>query len=191
MKINMQLFGEEASAVVPVEGAEEEKPKVLTMEERMAKLEAMLGAMTKAPERDPNYAEKLKAKEEELRQANAKAILANLRQQEAEARELYPKLSLKEEVKNPQFLELLKCGIDVRSAFEVIHKDEIITASMEYAAREVERLMTNKLLSEGKRPAENGGHHGPALTKTDVRSMTRGERKDIIRRVRMGEKISF
>jgi len=191
MKINMQLFAEGVSVGAPAEGALEEKPKELTLEERMAKLEAMLSAMPKTPEADPTYAEKLKVKEEELRQANAKAIVAKLRQQEAEARELYPKLSLKEEVKNPQFLELLKCGIDVRSAFEVIHKDEIITASMEYAAREVERLMTNKLLSEGKRPAENGGNHGPALTKTDVRSMTRQERKDIIRRVRMGEKISF
>ncbi len=187
MKMNVQLFAQEAPEKEPVE----EAPKEVSLEERLSKLETMLEDLNKAPRQEPTYAEALKAKEEELRQANAKAILAKLRQQEAEARELYPKLNLKEELKDPRFGELLKCGFDVRSAFEVIHKDEIISASMEYAAREVERMMTNKLLAEGKRPSENGGNHGPALTKTDVRSMSRQERKDIIRRVRMGEKISF
>ena len=186
MKMDLQLFAQEVSTEAPVE----EAPKEVSLEERLAKLEAILGAMEK-PQPEPSYTEELKAKEEELRQANAKVILARLQQQEAEARELYPKLSLKEELKDPRFAELLKCGFDVRSAFEVIHKDEIISASMEYAAREVERLMTNKLLAEGNRPSENGGNHGPAVSKTDVRSMSRQDRKDIIRRVRMGEKISF
>ena len=189
MKINMQLFAEEASGVAPAEDARPEKPKEITLEERLDKLESMVRAMTMPPQ--PSYTEELQAKEEERRVANAKELANKLRRQEAEARELYPKLSLREEMKNPRFCELLKCGFDVRSAFEVIHKDEIISASMEYAAREVERLMTNKLLAEGSRPAENGGNHGPAVSKTDVRSMSRQDRRDIIRRVRMGEKISF
>ena len=183
--LNLQLFAQENPAEAPAD----ETSKEMTTEERLAKLEAMLESMNKPAQ--PTYAEELKAKEEELRQANAKAILAKLRQQEAEARELYPKLSLKEELKDPRFADLLKCGVDVRSAFEVVHKDEIISASMEYAAREVERMMTNKLLAEGNRPTENGGHHGPAVSKTDVKAMSRQDRKDIIRRVRMGEKISF
>ncbi len=185
MILNLQLFAQEAEAPVG------EAPKAATTEERLAKIEEMLTSMNKPAQPDPTYAEELKAKEEELRKANAKAILAKLRQQEAEARELYPKLSLQEELKDPRFVDLLKCGVDVRSAFEVIHKDEIISASMEYAAREVERMMTNKLLAEGNRPTENGGNHGPAVSKTDVKAMSRQDRKDIIRRVRMGEKISF
>ncbi len=187
MDLNVQLFAQE----VPVEEVPKEVPKETALEDRMAKLEEQLAALQQAPQQAPSYVEELKAKEEELRRANGKAILAKLRQQEAEARELYPKLSLKEELKDPRFCELVRCGVDVRSAFEVVHKDEIISASMEYAAREVERLMTNKLLAEGNRPTENGGHHGPAVSKTDVKAMSRQDRKDIIRRVRMGEKISF
>lgn len=190
LMMNLQLFAQEAPVQEPAEAA----PKEATVEERLAKMEAMVEAMNKealSKEPEPSYAQALKEKEEQLRQANAKAILARLQQQEAEARELYPKLSLKEEMKDPRFVELLKCGVDVRSAFEVIHKDQIISASMEYAARQVERMMTNKLLAEGSRPTENGGNHGPAVSKVDVKAMTRQERKDMIRRVRMGERITF
>ena len=101
--LNLQLFAQENPAEAPAD----ETSKEMTTEERLAKLEAMLESMNKPAQ--PTYAEELKAKEEELRQANAKAILAKLRQQEAEARELYPKLSLKEELKDPRFADLLKC----------------------------------------------------------------------------------
>lgn len=181
---------EEQGNVAPVG---EEKP--LTLEERLAKVEALLTAMENPAPKDPSekstYMADLRlrqATEETLRKEN---LIQKLKLQEQEARLLYPKLSLVEEAKNPDFVALLKCGVDVRSAFEVIHKDEIIAASMEYAAREVERMMTNKVLSGGFRPTENGGNHGPAVTKVDVKSMTRQERKDMIRRVRMGEKITL
>ncbi len=186
MLMDLQLFAEEApKEETPAEASREGTDKPIGLEERLAELESKLSALTK--EGTPPAAP---AKEEYNREAAA-ALLAKLRKQEAEARELYPKLSLKEELKDPRFAELLKCGLDVRSAFEVVHKDEILCASMEYAAREVERMMTNKLMAEGKRPMENGGDHGPAVSKTDVKAMTRQDRKDIIRRVRMGEKITF
>ncbi len=170
------------------------EPKTPTLEERLYKVEALLMNL-QAPSQmqgattEPSYSEELrirKAKEDSLRK---EAILQKLKAQELEAQKLYPKLSLAQEAKNPDFVALLKSGVDVRSAFEVIHKDEIISASMEYAAREVERMMTNKVLAGGNRPTENGGNHGPAVTKPDVKSMTRQERREMIRRVRMGEKI--
>ena len=184
MNMNLQLFAEETAVEAPTQ----EAPKEIPLEERMAKLEAMMETMQKAPS---TYMEELKAKEEKLREDQTKTYRQMIRQQLEEARQTYPGLSLTEEIKNPQFRELLHRGIDVKSAYELIHKDEILTASMAYAAREVERLMTNKLLAEGKRPTENGGSQGPAVSKTDVKAMSPADRKDIVRRVRMGEKISF
>ncbi len=115
--------------------------------------------------------------------------LAKWMEQEALAKDIYPKLSLEEEMKDPRFVELLDCGIDVRTAFEIIHKDEIISASMYFAAGEVERRMKEKLPTHGNRPTENGGSRGPAVSKTDVSRMSRKERKELIQRVRMGEVI--
>ncbi len=184
MNMDLQLFAQEE----PVEAPAQEGPKEEPLEERMAKLEAMMETMQKAPS---TYMETLKAKEEQLREDQKKTYREMIRQQLKEARLVYPKLSLVKEIENPQFRELLHRGVDVKSAFELVHKDEILSASMTYAAREVERLMTNKLLAEGNRPTENGGTHGPAVSKTDVKSMSPADRKDIVRRVRMGEKISF
>ena len=178
----------EQKAQAPVPG---EAPKALSVEERLGKVERLLGALQESVPMGGSYTRTLKEKEALRRMEKARDISLKLKEQEQEARALYPKLDLREEAKNPKFVELLKCGLDVRSAFEVIHKDEIISASMEYAAREVERMMTNKVLAQGYRPPENGGVHGPSLSRTDVKAMTRQDRKDIIRRVRMGEKITF
>ena len=115
--------------------------------------------------------------------------LAKWMEQEALAKDIYPKLSLEEEMKDPRFVELLDCGIDVRTAFEILHKDEIISASMYFAAGEVERRMKEKLPAHGNRPTENGGSHGPAVSKLDVSRMSRKERKELIQRARMGEVI--
>lgn len=215
MKMNLQNFAQVAPSEEPEEKKEEKKapkPPVETppkaqeamegpqaqspsLEERLAKLEALLSAQqegSKAEQALPQtYMDSLRAKKEEQRKARGEALLAKLRAQEQEARLIYPKLSLEQEVKDPRFVELLKCGLDVRSAFEIVHKDEIMTASMEYAAREMERMITNKIMADGLRPVENGGNHGPAVTKTDVKSMTRQERKELIRRVRAGEKITL
>ena len=164
----------------------EEAP--LSVEERLAKLEALFAKAQLSPMAE-EYVANLRNREAEQKKASHEALLAKLKAQEQEARQLYPKLSLVEEAKDPRFVELLKCGLDVRSAFEIIHKDEIIAASMEYAAREMERMMSNKILAAGLRPMENGGNHGPALTKVDVKAMSRQDRKDMIRRVQAGEKI--
>lgn len=165
----------------------EEAVTVPTVEERLAKLEALLAEQNSAKA----YEGSRKEKQAQEAEAKVKATMEKLRLQTLEAQKLYPKLDLAKEAKDPRFTDLLKAGLDVRSAFEVVHKDEIISASMEYAAREVERMLTNKVLADRARPTENGGIHGPALSKTDPKTMTRQERKDIIRRVFAGEKITF
>lgn len=111
--------------------------------------------------------------------------------QESEAQVMYPSLDLEEEMKDPRFVELLDCGLDVRTAFEIVHKDQILSASMHYAAGEMARRLRSETKSENSRPTENGGSHGPAVSKPDVSRMSRKERKELVQRVRMGEIIRF
>ena len=112
--------------------------------------------------------------------------------QAKEAKRTYPSLDLNTEAKNPQFLRLLNAGIDVGTAYAVIHKDEIIPAAMQYTAKTVEQKLTNKIIANGARPTENGiSSQSSAVVKSDVSQLSKADRAEIIRRVRAGEKIRF
>ena len=107
-------------------------------------------------------------------------------------REVYPSFDWDAETKDQRFTDLLRNNIDVRTAYEVLHKDEIIPAAMQFTAKTVEQKLTNKIIAGGARPAENGTDaRSAAVTKKDVSKMTREERADIARRALMGERITF
>ena len=112
--------------------------------------------------------------------------------QAEEAKKVYPTLDLRTELNNPRFLDLLRSNIDVRTAYEVLHKDEIIPAAMQYAAQTVESKLAKKIASGANRPSENGmSGQGAAVVKSDVSQLSKADRQEIIRRVQRGEKIRF
>lgn len=122
----------------------------------------------------------------------AKKIYAGWIEQAERAKAKYPSLDLNEEIRNPQFASLLRSGIDVDTAFTVVHKDEIIPAAMGYAAKQAQQKTVNKILANGARPTENGiGSKSSAVIKSDVSQLTKEDRAEIIRRVQRGEKIRF
>lgn len=129
---------------------------------------------------------------ERKNQENRDRTYARWMEQAKQAQQFYPSLNISEEAKNPQFLSLLNAGIDVKTAFEVIHKDEMIPAAMQYTAKTVEEKIVNSIRSNGTRPIENGmSSQSAATVKRDVSQLTKADRLEIERRVRNGEKISF
>ena len=137
-------------------------------------------------------AELKKQWEEKERKEKAYKLYAQWDEQAKEAKKTYPSLDLSAEVKNPQFMRLLDSGVDVGTAYAVIHKDEIIPAAMQYTAKAVEQKLTNKIIANGARPAENGISSQSAVqTKSDVSQLTKADRAEIMRRVARGEKITF
>lgn len=137
--------------------------------------------------------EELKKQESERRnQENRDRTYAKWMEQAKQAQQFYPSLNISEEAKNPQFLSLLNAGIDVKTAFEVIHKDEMIPAAMQYTAKTVAEKVVNSIRANGSRPVENGmSSQSAATVKRDVSQLTKADRLEIERRVRNGEKISF
>lgn len=137
--------------------------------------------------------EELKRQESERRnQENRDRTYARWMEQAKQAQQFYPSLNISEEAKNPQFLSLLNAGIDVKTAFEVIHKDEMIPAAMQYTAKTVEEKIVNSIRANGTRPVENGmSSQSAATVKRDVSQLTKADRLEIERRVRNGEIISF
>ena len=135
----------------------------------------------------------LKAQMEEAqRQENGKKLYAQWMQQADDAKRVYPSFDLKAEMNNPKFVDLLKSNIDVRTAYEVLHKDEIIPAAMQFTAQTVESKLAKKIASNGARPSENGmSSQSAAVVKSDVSQLSKADRAEIIRRVQRGEKIRF
>jgi hypothetical protein len=130
--------------------------------------------------------------EAQTRKDNAAQQYATWMKQAEEAKKLYPNLNFEAETQNPQFRQLLLSGIDVGSAYLVCHKDEIIPAAMQYTAKTVEQKLTNKVIANGARPAENGNSSQSAsVVKSDVSQLSKADRAEIIRRVQRGEKIRF
>ena len=135
----------------------------------------------------------LKAQMQEAqRQENGKKLYAAWMQQADATKQVYPSFDLKAEMNNPKFLDLLRSNIDVRTAYEVLHKDEIIQGAMHFTAQAVESKLSKKIASNGARPSENGmSSQSAAVVKSDVSQLSKADRAEIIRRVQRGEKIRF
>ena len=130
--------------------------------------------------------------QEQQTQENANKLYAGWMNQAEETKKVYPGFDLRAEMENPKFVELLGSNIDVRTAYEVLHKDEIISGAMQFTAKTVESKIAKKIAANGARPAENGMSSGSAaVVKSDVSQLYKADREEIIRRVQRGEKIRF
>lgn len=129
---------------------------------------------------------------EQSARENADRIYAAWMQQADALKGVYPSFDLNSELQNPRFVDLLRNNVDVRTAYEVLHKDEIIPAAMQFTARQVEQKLTNKIIAGGSRPTENGiNSQSSVVVKSDVSQLSKEDRAEIIRRVARGEKIRF
>ena len=130
--------------------------------------------------------------QEAQRQENGKKLYATWMTQAEEAKKVYPSFDLKAEMNNPKFLDLLKSNIDVRTAYEVLHKDEIIPAAMQFTAKTVEQKIAKKIASNGARPTENGmSSQSAAVVKSDVSKLNKKDIDEVMRRVARGERVTF
>ena len=109
-------------------------------------------------------------------------------QEADELKKGYPSFDVNTEVQNPQFIGLLKSGVPMQHAFEVIHLNDIKAGT----AAAAEKAVTSSIRSKGMRPRENGAASGSAFTiKADVSQLTRADRAEAIKRAARGEMIRF
>ncbi|MBR7034071.1 MAG: hypothetical protein IKI03_10630 [Clostridia bacterium] len=124
--------------------------------------------------------------------AGAETVYAGWIDQAEKAKERFPSLDLEGEISNPEFASLLLGGVDVERAYVAAHADEILPAVMKFAVREAGRKMAGRLADNDARATENGAvSRSAALPLSDVRSLSRAQRQEIIRRVGRGEVIRF
>ena len=137
-------------------------------------------------------AAKDKALKEIERRENANRAYAEWQRQSESLKTRYPNFSLENEAKNPQFVRLLQNGIDVKTAFETIHHDEILSGAMMQTANAVRKNVTDSIKARGLRPSENGiNAQAGVIVKNDVTKLTPKDRAEIVRQARMGKTIKF
>lgn len=125
---------------------------------------------------------------EAKRRERASRLYGNWLRESSELRAAYPGFDLTRELENAEFKELLCSGASVKAAYELANRAELMRA----AAEEMERKVTQRILSGSDRPREGGlASQSAAVVKTDVAAMSKSARQDIIRRVAGGERISF
>lgn len=107
---------------------------------------------------------------------------------------MYPGFDLRTELANPTFARLTSpaVGVDVKTAYEVVHHNEIAPAAMQYAVQRSQEKMANAIRSGVNRPNEAGVHANPAIdVRDDPSKWSKADREEVRRRVRAGERIEL
>ena len=106
---------------------------------------------------------------------------------------IYPDFDLGEEMGNPEFGRLIAVDIPLRTAYEIVHRDEIMEGSMRYAVQQTEKKLAKSIQAGARRPAENGssGQGAADSGRIDPSKLTRQEIARIRKAAERGERITF
>lgn len=137
-------------------------------------------------------AEFQRMRQQQIGQQQAQQQVSKWMQEAEKVKETYPSFDFRKEAGNRDFLGLLKSGIPVQKAYELIHMEEIKASAAKAAAETAGQQMAAKIQSKSARPSENGmSSQSAVIVKNDVHNLSRAERAEIARRVARGEQIKF
>lgn len=137
------------------------------------------------------------AREQAQRQEQAANVYAKWEQEGQAVKQLYGGFDLRAECQHPEtgreFVRLLQNGIDVRTAYEVIHKDELLSGAIGFAVKSAQKRTMDNIRARGMRPQENGagGSIATQVVKSDPSKWTDSDLDEVLRRVKEGKKINL
>lgn len=132
------------------------------------------------------------AAEERQRVERASQVQARWAQETEAMKAVYPNFDFAQESQNERFIGLLTKGVDVRTAYEVVHNDEIISGAMQFATQKATEKTVNNIRARGMRPDEGGlGTHPAGDGQLDVSKLTKQQRADMAKRALRGEEITL
>ena len=133
-----------------------------------------------------------KAAEDRERNEAMNQKLTEWRRQEAQVQQMFPDMRLDTEIQNQQFAEMLGSGINVMTAYKVVHMDEISQGLVRNAAADAQRETIAKIQQKQNRPREGAAGKTQATTvRSDPRNLTAKDFDEIMRRAARGERIRF
>lgn len=128
----------------------------------------------------------------QLQEAQRKEGFERLVQQANEAKKIYPDFDLDTEMMDEGFGRLIANGIDAKTAYEVVHMNDIMTSGMQYAVQHTKENISRDIQS-GKRPQENGtsSNASSSVGSVDVSKLSLEQIREYAQRAANGEKITF
>ena len=122
---------------------------------------------------------------ERCRRNDMEYRLERWQKESEEVKQTYPQFDLAKEMGDRRFFSLCYKGVGLEEAYLIVHKDELFTAAMEYAASE---LMRSGALCKIDRMKEGALSPAGEVTKSE-KSLSKNERKELIRRAERGERV--
>ena len=144
----------------------------------------------KAMERE--NAQLKEAAQERERVERANQVQARWAKESEDTKAIYSGFDFTTEAQNPQFANLLKAGVDVRTAYEVTHHDDIISGAMQFAVQQTQEKTVKDIRTRGLRPDEGAlGARSAGDGHMDVSKLTRQQRAELAKRALRGEHVTF
>lgn len=114
-------------------------------------------------------------------------------QSDAQAlKQVYPDFDLDAEMENPMFERLVwGSGVPMQTAYEVVHRDQILAQGMQYATQQTREQISNNIQAGMNRPQEGGlSRQSSSLSQPGgPKTWTKEEREAIKNRVKSGERV--
>lgn len=111
--------------------------------------------------------------------------LGRWQEESEEVKQMYPEFDLAHEMSDRKFFSLCYKGVALAEAYLIVHKDELFTAAMEYAAAE---LMRSGVFGKPARTKEGALSAVSEVSKPE-KKLSKSERKELIRRTERGERV--
>lgn len=104
----------------------------------------------------------------------------------------YPSFNFEIESQNDDFRRLLNTGIDVETAYTVIHRDEIMSGALQYGYQRSKQEMADSRTMRNQRPNENGvSSQQAAGISDDITKLSSEQMEKINAAVLRGEKVTL
>ena len=152
--------------------------------------------MKEATEKAARVIERLLAensylKKEQKRRAHdteVNSLVGQWKQQAEETKKLYSDFDLKKELENPEFCRLLKLGVGMKTAYEVLNIDSILDKN----SKNAEKMVVDSIRLKGNRPVENGSEDaGGIILSSNISKLNKKQRAELAKRAAKGEMIKF
>lgn len=129
-----------------------------------------------------------KENERRMNESKAKSVADKIKAQVEETKKIYSDFDINKEFENPEFRRLIKAGVSVKNAYEVLNIEGILDSN----SKETERQTLDQMRRKTNRPVENGSElSGGILLSNGISKLTKKQRAELARRAASGEKIEF
>lgn len=149
-----------------------------------------VGTVRAMRQQERENAELRKFKEDTIRNQESEQRFRAMYQEAETVKQTYPSFDLNAELQSKDFQRLVwGAGVPLQTAYEVIHREEIMAAGMQVAAKRTAEKIANNIQAGTYRVPESATSGNSASLSSGTTKLSKEERDKIKERVRSGERV--